>query len=107
MKLGQLLAVGGLEPIDLETCAGEPRLGLINGNPVWFWINLEQELATLYLLIVLDRDFDRLAGNPGVDGLFRSTDEGIVRGNVRLLRQIVRSAEGSQHNREEDQQRAT
>ena len=44
LKLGQLLAVGGLELIDLETCAGEPRLGLIDGNLVRFWIDLEQEL---------------------------------------------------------------
>ncbi len=107
LQLGQLLAVGGLELIDLETCAGEPRLGLINGNPIWFGIDLEQELAPLDALIVLDRDFHHLAGNPGIDGLFRCADEGIVRRNIGLLRQIVRRAKRSQYNREEDQQRAT
>ena len=44
LKLGQLLAVGGLELVDLETRAAEPRLGLIDGNLVRFWIDLEQEL---------------------------------------------------------------
>ena len=107
LELGQLLAIGGLELVDLETRAAEPRLGLIDGNLVWLRIDLEQELAPLDALIVLDGDFDHLAGNPGVDRLLRRADEGIVRRDVRLLREIVRRADGSQQDRKEDQQRAT
>ena len=107
LELGQLLAIGGLELVDLETRAGEPRLGLIDGDLVRLRIDPEQQLAPLDALIVLDGDFHHLAGNPGVDRLLRCADEGIVGRNVRLLRQIVSRADGGQYDRKEDQQRAT
>ena len=53
LELGQLLAPGGLELVDLETRAAEPRLGLIDRDLVRFRIDPEQELAPLDMLIVL------------------------------------------------------
>ena len=106
-KFGQLLAIGGLKLVDLKARTVEPSPGLIDGNLVRLSIDLEQELAPPDALILRDGDFDHLTGDPGVDQFLCCTDEGIVRRNVRLLRQIVCRAEGSQYNREEDQQRAT
>ena len=91
-----LLAIGGLELVDLQTRAAEPRLGLIDGNLVWLRIDLEQELALPDALIVLDGDFDHLAGNPGVDRFLCRANEGIVCRDVRRLGDIVRRADGNQ-----------
>ena len=104
LEFGQLLAVGGLERVDLEPRAVEPRLGLIDGNLVWFRIDFEQELTARDTLIVLDGDVDHLAGNPGVDQFLGCADEGVVGRNIRLLGEIIRRTSGNQWNRDEDQQ---
>jgi hypothetical protein len=62
-----LLAIGGLDLIDLQTRASELRLGLLDRDLVWLRIDLEQEITALDTLIILDGDFDDLTGNPGVD----------------------------------------
>jgi hypothetical protein len=86
LKLRQLLAVGGLERLDLETRATEPRLGLIDRNLVRFGIDPEQQLALLDALIVLNGDFNHLAGNPRVDRHLRCADERVVRRDIGRLR---------------------
>ena len=106
LELSQLLAIAGLELVDLEARAAEPRLGLIDRNLVRLRIDLEQELAPLDALIVNHRNFDHLAGNPGVDRFLRCADEGIIRRDVRFLGEIVRRAGGNQYDRKEDQQRS-
>lgn len=62
-----MLAIGGLDLIDLQTRASELRLGLLDRDLVWLRIDLEQEITALDTLIILDGDFDDLTGNPGVD----------------------------------------
>src|SRR4051812_44468403 len=106
LKIGQLLTVSGLERVDLETCAAEACLGLIDGNLVRLRVDAKQGLAPLDMLVVNDGDFDRLTANPGVDRLLCRADEGIIRRDVRLLGQIVRDADGSQYDREDEQQQA-
>jgi hypothetical protein len=54
-------------------------------------------LALPDALIVLDGDFDRLAGDPGVDGLLRRANEGVVGRDIRLLGEVLGGAERSQH----------
>ena len=95
-QLGHLLAIGGLELVDLQTHAVEPCLGLLDGNPVWFRVDLEQELTLLDALIVHDGNFDHLAGNPGVDRFLCRVDKGIVCRDVRRLGDIVRRTDGNE-----------
>ena len=107
LPLGQLLAIGGFELVDLEARAGKSRLGLIDGNLVRLRIDPEQELAPLNPLIVNDGDFDHLAGNPGVDQFLGCADESVVRRDIRLLGEMVHSADGNQYDRKCHQQQAT
>ena len=85
-----MLAVGRFERVDLEARAAEPRLGLIDRNLVGLRIDSEQDLALPDALIVLDGDFDRLAGNPGIDGHLRRANERVVGRDIRLLGEVHR-----------------
>ncbi len=53
LQLGQLLAIGGLERVDLEARAAQLRLGLVDGNLVRLRIDPEQQLPPLDALIIL------------------------------------------------------
>ena len=100
LQFGLLLAVGRLERIDLEARAAKPRLGLIDRNLVGLRIDSEQHLALPDALVVPDGDFDRLAGNPGVDGDLRRANERVVGRDVRLLGEVHGGAEYGHHDRQ-------
>ena len=83
----------------MKARAAKPRLRLINRNLVRFRIDTEQHLALPDLLVVVHGDFNRLAGNPGVDGNLRCANERVVSRNIRLLGQVLRNTERSQGDR--------
>ena len=101
-----MLAIGCFQRVDVEAGAAQPRLGLIDGNLVGLGIDPEQELALPDTLIVLDGDFDHLAGNSSIDGVLRSAHEGVVGRDKRLFGEIVGGAGHGQQDGERDQQRA-
>ena len=82
-----MLAIRGLQLVDLETRAVESRFSLIDRDLVRFGSIRNSSWPLLDTLIVVDGDIHHLTGNPGVDEFFGGTNKGIVGQNVRLLRQ--------------------
>jgi len=106
MSVRELLAVRRLECLDLDPGAAEPRLGLLNGNPVRRRVDPEQELTLADPLIVLDRDFDNLAGNPGIDRVLRYANKSVVCPNIWLVNAVFGGSAKSQRDGEGGQQGA-
>jgi hypothetical protein len=104
LEFRKLLAVGRLERLDLDPGAAELRVRLLDGNLVWRGVDPKKELALVDALIVLDSDFNNLAGNPSVDRLLCRANEGVVGRDKRLFGEVVGGADHGQQDGERDQQ---
>ena len=85
----------------MQARAAKPRLRLIHRNLVRLGIDPKQHLSLTDALIVPDGDFDRLAGNPGVDRYLRRANERVVGGDVRLLGEVHGGAECGHRDRQQ------
>ena len=98
--VGQLLAIGRLQRLDLHARTGQPRLGLGHGEPVGLRIDAEQQLAFADPLVVLYPDLHDLAGHPGIDRVPRRADERIVRRDVAHVGEEPGGTAQRQHHRQ-------
>ena len=101
------MAIGRLQRLDLDPGAAEPRLRLFDGDLVWHRVDPKQELTLADALIVLDADFNDLAGNPSIDRFLCRANEGVVCPNKWLTDAIFGGSAKSQREGERDQERAT
>src|SRR4051794_36950482 len=80
------------------------RVGLIDRNLVGLRIDPEQDLALPDPLIILDGDFNRLPGDPGVDGHLCRANEGVVGRHIRLGSKVHGGADDGHQDRHHQHQ---
>ena len=99
LEVSLLLPVSRFQCGYLQPRVIQLRFGLSDRDLVWCRIELEQKLALVDRLIVLDGNIHHLAGNPGVKRLLRRADVSIVCRRVGRLRRdntpILQRPEGA------------